>query len=207
MSTTQKRTAPDTGGTEDELVESCRQTTTNAVGKQGRRFMIQTEEDRLLGIAKAEHKKATECAAKAVEHARRAGDALNAIKAAFPHGGFGRFLDREFRKSARTARSYMLIARNWQSIADLRPASIAAALMGVKELRPPRKSSAPRIIEAELITDKPRAENAGAEAEVPISSDPFNLVLEALPKMTQEERQELFVMLAARWNCEPKGAA
>lgn len=202
MSTTQKRTAPDTGGTEDELVESCRQTTTNAVGKQGRRFMIQTEEDRLLGIAKAEHRKATECAGKAVEHARRAGEALNEIKAAFPHGGFGRFLDREFRKSARTARNYMRIARNWQRIADLKPASIAAALMGVKELRPPRKSSAPKIIEAELITDKPRA-----EAEVPISSDPFNLVLEALPKMTQEERQELFVMLAARWNCEPKGAA
>jgi hypothetical protein len=64
----------------------------------------------------------------AVEYARKCGEYLNRAKALLPHGGFQKWLEQNFKGSARTARDYRRLASNWQSIADSPMESIAGAI-------------------------------------------------------------------------------
>lgn len=66
-----------------------------------------------------EHTQAHEHLAKALEHARNAGIELQRAKDAMPHGKFLPWLKANCQFSERTARNYMLVARNWQRVADL----------------------------------------------------------------------------------------
>lgn len=76
-------------------------------------------------------------AEEAVDYARRCGEALNGAKKLLAHGEFSPWLEKHFDGSARTARSYMFLATNWQSIADLNPDSMAEALAHIRCLNIP----------------------------------------------------------------------
>lgn len=70
----------------------------------------------LAATANEEHRAAQAAAASALEHARNAGEALNEAKAAVGHGAWGAWVEEHFEGSARTARIYQRIAREWEAI-------------------------------------------------------------------------------------------
>ena len=70
----------------------------------------------LAATINVEHATAGQHLGKALEHARRAGDALLKAKDSLPHGRFGSWMKSHCQFSERTARNYMLVARNWQAI-------------------------------------------------------------------------------------------
>lgn len=198
--------------------------TSNAVATQA-------EIDRQTEIAKNEHRKATGHATKAVQHAMNAGDALLRIKGALPHGRFTLFLKENFPQSERTARNYMTLAANRHRIADLKPASINAALLAAKELREPRKrversnvvklrsekADPPEpktctitLIDEDEVTDDDDSASTKAvivtrRDDTPeTESDPLGEVLELIPKLDQGQREELCRILVSRWGCTGK---
>ncbi|MCW1916902.1 DUF3102 domain-containing protein [Luteolibacter sp. GHJ8] len=63
-----------------------------------------------------------------VEYARKCGEFLNRAKDHLPHGEFQKWLQQNFKGSARTAHNYRRLASNWQSIADLPFESVASAI-------------------------------------------------------------------------------
>lgn len=77
---------------------------------------MSTEITSLASEINAEHELASGAMRKALDHARRAGELLEEVKAQLPHGAFGPWLSEHFHGSDRTARAYMRIARNWPAI-------------------------------------------------------------------------------------------
>jgi hypothetical protein len=70
----------------------------------------------LWNQANHHHAGAERAARSAIEQARLAGEVLIRLKAECRHGEWGRQLKEHFSGSARTARSYMQLARNWEEI-------------------------------------------------------------------------------------------
>jgi len=70
----------------------------------------------LAETANAEHEAAEEAAGRAIEHARRAGEALLAAKERIPHGSWGAWLTDHFQGSERTAQAYMRVAKRWEQL-------------------------------------------------------------------------------------------
>lgn len=66
----------------------------------------------------ADHTAAAGLMGKVLDHARRAGDSLIKAKDSMPYGRFGAWIKEHCRFSERTARNYMLIARNWLVIEE-----------------------------------------------------------------------------------------
>lgn len=82
----------------------------------------------LAATINVEHATAGQHLSKALEHARRAGDALLRAKDSLPHGRFIPWLKSHFQFSERTARNYMLVARNWQAIESTDAGSVRDAV-------------------------------------------------------------------------------
>lgn len=72
----------------------------------------------LADQANEEHRQAEAAMTEALVHARNAGEALNEAKDRTPHGSWGDWVRDHFEGSARTARLYQRIARNWTRIED-----------------------------------------------------------------------------------------
>ncbi|QDT07813.1 hypothetical protein K227x_62410 [Rubripirellula lacrimiformis] len=64
----------------------------------------------------AAHDAAIASATEAIKHARDAGATLNAVKERLPHGEFSEWVSKNCHFVERTARRYMSIDRNWNSI-------------------------------------------------------------------------------------------
>lgn len=82
----------------------------------------------LAATINADHTASGQHLGKALEHARRAGDALLKAKDSLPHGRFIPWLKSHCQFSERTARNYMLVARNWQAIQSTDAASVRDAV-------------------------------------------------------------------------------
>jgi hypothetical protein len=82
----------------------------------------------LAEIANEEHKQSVRAAQTVLDHARRAGDALLAAKAALPHGQFMSWVKKNCRFSYRTAANYMALAAKWSVFKIASPATLAEAL-------------------------------------------------------------------------------
>lgn len=74
----------------------------------------------LATTANDAHQQFERLAGEALDHAQRAGQALTEAKAALPHGQFETWIEHNVKFSARTARSYMRVATNWQTISSRR---------------------------------------------------------------------------------------
>lgn len=72
----------------------------------------------LADRANEEHRAAEAAMNEALHHARNAGEALNEAKEQTPHGSWGDWVRDNFEGSARTARLYQRIARNWSRLED-----------------------------------------------------------------------------------------
>jgi hypothetical protein len=106
-----------------------------------------------------------------VEYARKCGEYLNRAKELLPHGGFQKWLEQNFKGSARTAHDYRRLASNWQSIADLPLESVAGAIALIRLGDSPPEKIIPQLAgdengtSAELAeTDMPKKAASGREA-------------------------------------------
>lgn len=73
-----------------------------------------TEE--LAAYANEQHENVMGALHTAINHAKLAGDALNAAKSKIAHGGWGKWLNANFHASARTARVYMRVSKQWADV-------------------------------------------------------------------------------------------
>lgn len=93
----------------------------------------------LADEANDEHRKAIGAMRQALDHARASGEALIEAKGQLEHGDWTPWLEENFEASARTARIYMRIARNWPELAAKRQRSaglsIDAAISFLSESR------------------------------------------------------------------------
>lgn len=116
------------------------------------------EEDRkialkLAGMAERANRHfntANDKAHELLEFARRCGEELNKAKELVPHGKWDSWLQQNFEGSPRTARNYMRLAANWQSIADLRLESIDDALTAIRRLTSGQRSFEPDAFDKDL---------------------------------------------------------
>jgi len=87
--------------------------------------------DELALVANQEHALASQAAEGMVEHAIRAGAALQEAKAHVKHGEWLPWLEANFAASERTAQTYMSVSANPQHAADLGEPSIRKALKAI----------------------------------------------------------------------------
>lgn len=101
-----------------------------------------------------EHNAATIAAAKAVDHAMRAGDLLLQAKEALPHGAFTQWLDEHFHGSSRTARAYMQLARQRDVIEAKRQNSAISSIdEAMRLIASPRLKDETLLAEQEKVVD------------------------------------------------------
>jgi integrase len=89
----------------------------------------------LARIANAEHWLALRAGASMVEHAIKAGEALNAAKPQLPRGEWLRWLEANFEGSRQTADNYRKLAANCQRVSNLDEPSLRRALDAISEDR------------------------------------------------------------------------
>jgi ParB family chromosome partitioning protein len=82
--------------------------------------------DDLAAVANGEHRRCEAAIGSALQHAIASGQALIEAKARLKHGEWLPWLAEHFEGSARIARAYMMVALNWQRVANSQP--VASAL-------------------------------------------------------------------------------
>lgn len=105
----------------------------------------------------AEHQACMQAAGKAIEHAMRAGDLLSEAKSKCQHGEWQEWLAQNFDASPRTARAYMRLAENRQTIEAKRQSvatlgvADAISLIAAPRLdrRHPRRSDDPGLLSSD----------------------------------------------------------
>lgn len=110
------------------------------------------------------HQLCTDAANNTLDHAHAADDTLLQAKEQSPHGEFQDWLRDNFQGSARTARLYMQISRNWQALEGKRQRAATLSLRQAAGLiSPPKPTSPPADDLAEVTTQV----DAGFLAAIP----------------------------------------
>jgi hypothetical protein len=102
---------------------------------------------------KSDHAAVTQHLGRALDHARRAGDSLIRAKAALAHGRFILWVKACCHFSERTARSYMLIARNWSAIEAKRQSAADLSIRDAIQLLAPQWEPLADEVVVGLLTD------------------------------------------------------
>lgn len=97
----------------------------------------------LAARANSAHLAASGAAVSALEHARTAGEALNAAKGHVPHGEWLKWLDTHFDGSRDTAANYMRIASRWDelNVERVPHLTVRAAIASLSEPKPPKPTT------------------------------------------------------------------
>lgn len=115
---------------------------------------------------RAEHEACERSARSAVEHAIRAGQLLEEVKAHLRHGEWLPWLTKNVPFSQQTANAYMRIAANYGTSRDL-PASVNAALRGLAKPKRPLSPGTPRRTQHEDVEEELRRLFVRGEWRVP----------------------------------------
>lgn len=132
----------------------------------------------------------------ALPHAIKVGEKLNEAKALCGHGGWGAWLDANFKGSRTTATNYMRLAANQQAIADLELGGVVEAIDKIAKPKPTPKPTPPctprSTARAQPIppTTPPTATPTPESVDPPYAASIPALELSHAVKLLQEEQAQ-----------------